>query len=1636
MSQILGTTEFGTHVRGKDRIDYVLASDWVAEAVVDGCYEPFGQRSRGDHRNILIDFDAEKLFGNKTQQLGPISCRDFTSKDKSSNRVYIEAKHQYCQEHRFAERLAALQQEWDPELAERLDQNFQRAGEHAAKQCAKKPRGVPYVTEIAELRQRKNLLQRLISATRLKRSFDSGIAHITERGYTGGFPSTISECRSELRVVQQKIKTLTKQAVFKRQNELKLALQEALDRGDKQQSKALKFRIAAERTKAMYSRLRQYRGSQKSGITRLDVPADTTTTDYNNCSSWITIDTPAEIEERLLQRNRRHFGQANGTFPTKAPFSEWCDWGASTHTAELILEGELQSDELDEMQQSLLDHMKLRVAIDAIPCAISKEDWIGKIRSWPESTTTSPSGFHLGHSKVLIAPHDLDPSSEEGQALERKREDLIDWQVGILNCGLENKYSFSRWKHIVNVMILKEPNDLRIHRLRVIHLYEQDYNLVLAIKWRQMIQLSTNQQVIHPTQFGGVPGRDAVIPTLCEEFQYEISRASKRPLVHLDYDATACYDRIVLSVGSLVSRSFGQNRSIVFINAKTLAEAKYYLKTQLGVSESSYKHCTIYPIYGSGQGAGNSPAIWCVISSVLFDTYEEKSHGATFVSPDGKIRTTINMIGFVDDTSGSVNDFCRTDPAPPEYYLSKAQEDAQRWNDLLGLSGGALNPLKCSYHFMYYRFSIDGLPLLRDGSFGPTITISFTDGRPSVPLKHLSAFKSHKTLGVQKSPHATDKGLFLALLKRNQEHTRVMARSPFSRTDAWSYYHAIYLPSICYPLPSSTLSNSHCTALQRQFKQAFLPKYGFNRNMPNAVVYGSSEYGGIGLRTLSVERGIAQLYLFLACIRSDGVPHKLASIMMSWGQFLAGTGVPILEDVHTPLPHLTPMQWVPQLRQFLSSVDCRVELEEDFVPRLQRENDVFLMDSALAFTSSATDLKLINACRLYLQVTMLSDIVTPDGCTFTLASLDGRRDNKSSCELLTPYQTRPGSRAWGKWRKFLGSFLAPMSARRLASPLCRWLVGGNDTARQWFSYLDSARSKLYVYVSHQQWQEFRAMGPVFVSTPVIRSTVPSSSCPVATANTGSTRLVLPSCPVLITQPSPSPSSFDSYVSQLSSWERQLMSESTLVCEEHELVTHFLQSAPLLLCSDGSAASFVGTFGCTCATEGGTRLFMVHGPAPGYRTSSFRAESYGFLAFLRFIIQFCSFSDIPLPGSLRLYTDSESLVKTIHKRLEWMVEFPYSTMTADWDLQQAITYSLRQFSELPVVQHVKGHQDDAQVYSTLPLPSQLNVDADGLASSYTYPDHVSSTIAPLISGSQAVLHGLSGTIASNYRSILRRLATRERSTHYLCTKFDWSLSTFDSIDWQSHSRAINANFPKRHFIIKLIHDWLPLGHLRSRYATYYQDFCPLCPSTLETLTHFLRCPHRLWFPALLADLEKQWSSLNADPHLAMLLTECLRSWLHDVPPSFPTVPLPYQRAVASQLTIGLEQVFMGRFSLHWSRLQDQFLISQDISSPLFSGSRLISSTITIIWHHVHRLWLQRNNDIHGDTPQSIEASAYSQAQREVLEVYSLRSQVQSADSVLFYDSPQVHFTYATTSIQLRNWLNTWRPVILRSAHHFP
>ena len=1645
MEQVTNTEgNFGTHARGNQRIDYALCTELVAQSAVRGCYEPFGERTKGDHRNMIIDFDSRILFGNMTQPLGPISTREFTAKDRSAVRKYIQAKHKYLQEHNFGHRLASLEHEWSAETMERLDADFQRAGRFAANQCIKKPRQIAYVRELAELRKKKNVLLKLISQYKLHRSYASGIAHATREGCTFTLPNSLEECIEECKETQQKIREMTRDAATNRRNEQQVALETARIKGDTKTTKAIKHRMAAERTKTMFNKIRQYRGTQKTGITRLQVPVDADNVNYEHCTEWLTIDTPAEIESRLLQRNQKHFGQAEGTFPTQPPFSEWVDWGASTHTAELILNGTWQSTELDDLQQCLLRHMEKRTELDLMKDTISVDEWSAKIKAWPESTTTSPSGFHLSHSKALLAAHDIEPGTEKASDIERMRNDLIEWQVGLLNNAIRHQYSFERWQKIVNVMILKEPSNIKIHRLRVIHLYEQDYNLLLAVKWRKLIQHGAQHQLLHASQFGAVPGRDAVIPTMIEEFQYEISRASKRPMVHLDYDATACYDRIVMSFGGLASRSFGQHRSVVFINATTLTEAKYYLKTQLGVSERFYKHCTIYPIYGSGQGAGNSPAIWCVISSILFETYEDKAHGATFYSPDRKTSAQVLMVGFVDDTSGSVNDFLLPKAASPEHYIQRASADAQRWNDLLSLSGGSLNQRKCSYHFLYYQFTVDGLPFLTSGRFGPTISITFNESASPCPLKQLSAYESHKTLGVYKAPSSTDNSQYTALCKKNGEHARVVASSPLSRTDVWAYYHAIYLPSVTYVFPSSSLSKEHCDKLQRVFKNAFLPRYGYNRHTPNAVVFGSSDFGGLGLRTLFIERGIAQIYGLLACLRSCGVASQLASIMLSWGQLLAGTGSPILQDTINDLPHLDPMCWLPTLRASLSCMNCTIELADTHVPPVQREHDLFVMDKALTVTHKPIDLQFINACRLYLGITFLSDMVTPAGTQICQFALQGYQSTQTQPKLLFPYQNRPGSKAWKVWKNFLRTLITPGTTCNLRVCLGRWLVTGSALYREWNTCLVPERSQVLIRTPNTDQfticiptADYRGFCATHSSCPLL----PSTALPVFTLQRNNVHILAHFAYASCSDPTPNPSaSFPDVISSLERWERELLCGVSFLCPLEQLHAIFTShdsatQLPLHLCGDGSVNHFVGSFGGSCSDDAGLRLFHIKGPAPGYRTTSYRAESYAFLAWLRLIFRLCEFFECPLPSQLAIYSDSESMLKTIQQRLEWTVDYPYTTMSPDWDLHQAITTTLRLFPNLPHCQHVKGHQDRFFAFDDLPLPAQLNVEADELASQFVYPPDLPSTIVPLIAGTVAQLHCATGTITSNYRAVLRRLYNEPLIREHICSRMEWSTDTWNLVDWTSHCRAVRANFPRRHFLSKYLHNWLPLGHLVLRYADHYPDTCASCSHQAhEDREHFLRCPaRRSWIGPLFDDLKQFWQDQSVAPSIVDLLSTALHSWLSDTPISLPSLTPSLARVVAQQTLIGWDQLFLGRFACSWSSVQEDHLRSLEIdSSKSISGTAFVSGTIQLLFHHLFLLWTRRNEDVHGRDSLTREAAALVLAKREIRSLYQHRNAVPTELQQIFYTDPDTHFDFHTTSSSLQSWLATWKPVILQSS----
>jgi hypothetical protein len=90
-------------------------------------------------------------------------------------------------------------------------------------------------------------------------------------------------------------------------------------------------------------------------------------------------------------------------------------------------------------------------------------------------------------------------------------------------------------------------------------------------------------------------------------------------------------------------------------------------------------------------------------------------------------------------------------------------------------------------------------------------------------------------------------------------------------------------------------------------------------------------------------QGTGQVTAFIKYWRSPCQAGKLLRHATAWAQYAIGTSVSFLTDVETPLPHLE-AKWLASIRQYLRLVSGRIELDNDYVPKLERINDRHIMD--------------------------------------------------------------------------------------------------------------------------------------------------------------------------------------------------------------------------------------------------------------------------------------------------------------------------------------------------------------------------------------------------------------------------------------------------------------------------------------------------------------------------------------------------------------------------------------------------------------------------------------------------------------------------------------------------------------------
>ena len=171
---------------------------------------------------------------------------------------------------------------------------------------------------------------------------------------------------------------------------------------DKQIEKNIKRIKKAEELTKTYRKLKILRDpTSTNGITRILI---TTNPDNNpkTCTDWTEINILEEITTNLLQYNQMHFGQAKGTPFTIAPLDTEVNFSGTTIYCQLILAR--NSPYKGHQAGKIIMASLPQKFFDTISPTLTQHQFDGKIKNWPEETTTSPSNRHLGHIHALYKP--------------------------------------------------------------------------------------------------------------------------------------------------------------------------------------------------------------------------------------------------------------------------------------------------------------------------------------------------------------------------------------------------------------------------------------------------------------------------------------------------------------------------------------------------------------------------------------------------------------------------------------------------------------------------------------------------------------------------------------------------------------------------------------------------------------------------------------------------------------------------------------------------------------------------------------------------------------------------------------------------------------------------------------------------------------------------------------------------------------------------------------------------------------------------------------------------------------------------------------------------------------------------------
>jgi hypothetical protein len=266
---------------------------------------------------------------------------------------------------------------------------------------------------------------------------------------------------------------------------------------------------------------------------------------------------------------------------------------------------------------------------------------------------------------------------------KRIAEMALNLQNWIMNTAVKKQHTLEQWRTVHNVFLEKLIGNPRIDKLRVIHIYEAEWTLIMKYFIAYKLHgIACREKTVQTEQAGGRPGKSASHAAINTVITSEIVCLQKQIGATLYNDAKACFDRIIENISNLTLLSEGLSPKIAKLHSQTLTKIKYYLKTGHGISTINNGHMKPDAFYGSGQGAADSMPRWALLSDLIIKLYNKRARSDNIESLISHQRLITLIRAYVDDTN------CLMTCKNIDDLIALIQHNATTWERLLFLIGG------------------------------------------------------------------------------------------------------------------------------------------------------------------------------------------------------------------------------------------------------------------------------------------------------------------------------------------------------------------------------------------------------------------------------------------------------------------------------------------------------------------------------------------------------------------------------------------------------------------------------------------------------------------------------------------------------------------------------------------------------------------------------------------------------------------------------------------------------------------------------------------------------------------------------------------------------------------------------------